>query len=87
MPVAPNVFIQHPVTKEMHTVKEAGIMIGISTASVYQRIRKGDTGERLWRISGQYDLAPRDTKAEQKRRNDLLQAIPSTTSYEDKLWR
>ena len=46
------VFLIHPDTKGVFTVKEAAMLIGITTGGVYTRLRLGDVGKRLWRFKG-----------------------------------
>lgn len=46
------VFLIHPDTKGVFTVKETAMLLGITTGAVYSRIKLGDIGKRLWRPKG-----------------------------------
>ena len=45
-------FLIHPDTGEVHTVKEAAKILNITTLAVYGRVRRGETGHKLWRPKG-----------------------------------
>lgn len=46
------VFLIHPETGEVHTIKEAAVILDMSTMAVYGRIWRGETGRILWRPKG-----------------------------------
>ena len=45
-------FLIHPDTGEVHTIKEAAKILNMTTLAVYGRIRRGETGHTLWRPKG-----------------------------------
>ena len=47
-----SVFLIHPDTGEVHTIKEAAVILKMTTMAVYGRIWRGETGHRLWRPKG-----------------------------------
>lgn len=46
------VFLIHPETQDVFTIKETAMLLGITTGGVYARLRLGDVGKRLWRPKG-----------------------------------
>lgn len=78
----PLVFIAHPLTGELHDVHKAASIIGITTSALYQRIRKGDTGTKLWRSTTLVSQLPSDKSRSEADCKRLLDKIPSLTKFE-----
>lgn len=83
MSVPPKIFIKHPLTKELVAAKEAARFIGITTATLYQRLRKGDTGTQLWRTNESNSKLPKETKQMIQDRSALLAEIPEPTKFDN----
>lgn len=84
MAIAPRVFLSHPKTSELYALKDAARIIGVSKATLYQRIRMGDTGERLWRPNELESTLPKESRQIIQDRSALLAKIPELTKF-DKL--
>lgn len=63
------VFLIHPDTGEVHTIKEAAAILKMTTMAVYGRIWRGETGHKLWRPKG---LAAHFVAAEEKPKKQFV---------------
>lgn len=63
----------HPATGAVHTTWDVMAQLGMNRASIYERIKRGDRGFRLWRPKGAKGSEfSQDTKADTSLYTDAL---------------
>ena len=74
---------EHPETGIMYRPCEAAKIIGIHVATLYNRMRHGDTGKHLWRAKEQQVFKSKLPSGKLEfRHTQILRQIPSETKYE-----
>lgn len=74
--------VPHPETGELYSPREVGSAIGVSTYAIYIRIKKGDTGWRLWRPAKKIEGSTEFVERTDKECQDNLNAIPEPTKFD-----
>lgn len=68
------IFIIHPISGKVYSVKEASEEVGVPSSTITGRIRRGDRGLQIWR--------PSNTKASEYSSTSLY-TVDNTIKYAD----